>query len=243
VKNFLIGSLQLIFGYRKYLFIFSCLKIFALRLDRRKRDYLAFSKMIPSGSNVLVIGANIGITTIPIAKRLTTGNVFAFEPVRQNAEVLHWVLRFFRQKEKVHVFNWALGQKNRKANMVVPVWGFTKKHGIARVADGIPNVKNGRVTTCEMHALDDVEELKEVKIDFIKIVAENYEFNIFSGGEKTIARNMPVIYCELWDNDHRPKVIRLISSYGYEVKAYRKGMLHEYNPSVDFGRNFLFLPG
>lgn len=243
MKNIIIGLLQLIFGYENYLFIFSCLKIYTLRFDNRKKDYLLFVKMISPASNVLVIGANTGITTIPAAKIIEKGKIFAIEPVPQNVSVLKRILHFFKAEKKVTVIQSALGNYTGTIKMILPVWNFTKKHGFAHVveSDNTMNEK-GIVFSSTVLPLDDISELKDIKLDFIKIVAENYEYNIFSGGANLIKRNKPVIYCELWNNQHRKKVLDLITSFGYNIMVFRNGRIHNYNSAIDKKKYFLFIP-
>ncbi len=243
MKNFVIGLLHFLFGFENYLFIFSWLKIVTLQFDSRKKDYLEFTKMITPQSKVLVIGANTGITTIPIAKKLVDGNIFAFEPVPQNVKVLKRVIHYFQAENKVTVFQTALGNYSGKIKMILPVWQFTKKHGFAHVleSNGTQNEK-GIILSGTVLPLDDIEELKLVKVDFIKIVAENYEYNIFSGGKNLIQQSKPIIYCELWNNEHRKKVLDLILSFGYSIKVFRNGQICSYDPAIDLKKNFLFIP-
>jgi len=243
LKNFIIGILQVIVGFNNYLLLFSCNKILFLRFDRRKKDFLRFVKMIPNESNVLIIGANTGITTVPVARRISSGKIIAFEPVAQNVIILKRVLHIFRVENKVSVVSSALGNSNGSIKMVLPVWGFTKKHGFAHVAEeALTGDEKGIVSESRIQRLDDVEELRAMKINYIKIVAENYEYNILSGGKNLIEENRPVIYCELWDNDHRLKTLELIKSFRYQVKVFRDGNLHEYNPAIDKQKYFFFFP-
>ncbi len=243
MKNLIIGTLQAILGYKNYLILFSCLKIISLRLAPGKKDYLRFVKMISQQNNVLVIGANTGITTVPVARRLTSGKIFAFEPVAQNIDVLRSILKLFNVAHKVIVFHLALGNATGKIKMILPVWRFTKKHGFAHVYDDVTDKgEKGILSGCPLKKLDDVEELKTIKIDFIKIVAENYEFNIFSGGKNLIRKNKPVIYCELWENNHRSQVLELIETFGYQIKVFRNGELQLYDPSIDREKYFFFIP-
>jgi hypothetical protein len=127
--------------------------------------------------------------------------------------------------------------------MILPVWKFTKKHGFAHVVENNNSLnEKGIIFTETVLPLDRIEELKAVKVDFIKIVAENYEYNIFSGGKNLIQKNKPVIYCELWNNEHRKKVLDLISSFGYTINVRRNGQICRYDPSIDLKKYFLFIP-
>lgn len=84
MKTFVIKTLHHIFGYERYLFLFSICKIHTLRFFSKKWDYLYFVRELKPDYNVLVIGASTGITTIPIAKKCSEGKVIAYEPVETN---------------------------------------------------------------------------------------------------------------------------------------------------------------
>lgn len=88
LKHFAIRNLNKILGFENYLFIFSIFKIKTLNLDKRKKEYVYFSNLFPSDSNILILGANTGITTIPVAKNVRDGKVFAIEPVPENYSTL-----------------------------------------------------------------------------------------------------------------------------------------------------------
>lgn len=86
------------------------------------------------------------------------------------------------------------------------------------------------------------KEINSIKIDVIKIVAENFEFQIFEGAKKIIENNKPLIYFELWDNDRRNMVLGLIIKYNYNV-FYRKGnALIPFDKNNYSGKNFFFKP-
>jgi hypothetical protein len=78
--------------------------------------------------------------------------------------------------------------------------------------------------------------------DTDKVVAENYEFSIFSGAASFLKANKPIIYCELWDNFQRQQVLDLIKSFGYKIFVFRKNNFVEYDPSVYKKKYFFFIP-
>src|SRR5213075_1492635 len=117
---------------------------------------------------------------------------------------------------------------------------FTRKHGFAHVVSSDNENEKGISTSCEIFPLDEINELHQTSVPWIKIVAENYEFSIFSGAKKFIERNKPTIYCELWDNPQRQKVLSLIKSLGYKIFVFRNNKLSDYEPLIDKKKYFFF---
>lgn len=217
-------------------------KIHTLGLDNRKKEYLYFSELFEENSNILVIGANTGITTIPVAKNIRKGKVVAIEPVQVNYMTLLKVIKHFKLNNIIPV-NLALGNESGSADMVLPVINKTRSHGMAYVNDGtVEGFPEGISYKVKIRKLDDLEEIKDLRISGIKIVTENYEKLIFEGGEKTIKKNRPIIYCELWHNENRKKTLSLIKSWNYEIKVLENKILVPYSEIKHFTKNLFFIP-
>ncbi len=112
-------------------------------------------------------------------------------------------------------------------------------HGLSKVASA---EDKGATYDVPLIKIDDVPQLNEpgVKITAIKIDVENYEFFALKGAVKLLRKHMPVIYCELWDNQNRVNVIGLLSERALSLWFFDNGTL------VDFANqkvmNFIFLP-
>jgi len=242
IKHFIIKNLHGLFGFDNYLFIFTIFKINTLSLDKRKKEYVFFSKMFPDKSNVIVIGANTGITTVPVAKNIPGGKVFAIEPVPENFKTLNRVIKFFKLKN-IFPENVALGNENKIISMIMPVINDVKSHGLAHIKEeSIEDHENGINYTVPMKRLDDLFVNSNEKIHGIKIVAENYEKFIFEGGKETILKHKPLIYCELWLNENRLKTLELIQSWDYDVKVLDNKNLIPYDPVIHTTKNLFFIP-
>lgn len=242
MKNALIGLLHVLLGYNNYLRIFTRFKIVFLRFDRRKADFLFFERSIAADATILVIGANTGITTIPLAKNKPQRQIFAYEPVPSNFEVLQYCKRIFKCPN-IRSYMIALGNSTGRMNMVLPVVGGAKKHGMAFVdSDSVDAIGQGESFQVQMDSIDRRSELNDVKVDAIKLVAENYECEILQGSEGLISRHKPLIYCELWPNNSRHQTLDLIRTFGYGI-YYRKGDdLLTYDGTNYKGKNFFFRP-
>jgi FkbM family methyltransferase len=242
LKESIIKILHYILGYEKYLKIFSIFKIRTLSLDGRKSDFLLFNELPDENATIVVVGACTGITTIPLAKGKAGRKVFAYEPLPSNFKVLNGVVNYFNLNN-VYTYNLGLGNKMEKREIILPVLKGVKKQGMAHIKDStILEYNEGLSEIIELDILDNRKEINSIKIDAIKIVAENFELQIFEGAKEIIENNKPLIYCELWDNDRRNMVLELIKKYNYNV-FYRKGnTLIPFDRNNYSGKNFFFKP-
>jgi len=242
MKTLILKLLHFVFGYERYTRLFSIFKIRTLSFDSRKTDFLFFETLLAADANVLVIGACTGITTVPLAKGKTGRKVIAYEPLSSNFKVLNQVVSHYRLSN-VSTFQLGLGNRSEQREMVLPVLNGVKKQGMAHVIDpSIVLYNEGISEPIELDFLDNRSELKQLEIKGIKLVAENFEYQIIEGAENLIASHRPLIYCELWHNEKRDAVLELIQRYGYTV-FYRDGNeLLPYNHRNYSGKNFFFKP-
>src|SRR5690606_11502043 len=111
---------QNLLGYGNYLFLFSIFTIWRLKLNRHEREFVHFLDMIPNEGVILDIGANIGVMTISLAKKLNNATIYAFEPVPDNTRALKRILDHYKPAN-VKLFETALGEDNGTIQMVVPI--------------------------------------------------------------------------------------------------------------------------
>lgn len=240
MKNYLISLLQKLLGYERYLFVFAKVKIQTFRFNRKKDTYRHFEKLVPENATIVIIGASVGITTVPFinGKR----EIFAYEPIPVNVSILERLKQKYKAG-KLSIFQAALGNQTDKVEFVFPKVNGAKKHGLSYVKNiDVEDQPEGETIIVEMDRLDNRPELKGKKIEGMKVVAENYEFEIFSGAKETIERDQPLIYCELWDNPKRPVVLDLIRSMSYEVFILLNGKLERYSDHQNTykGKHFIF---
>ncbi len=242
LKHFIIRNLHSLLGFEDYLFTFTIFKISTLSLYKKKKAFIYFTKLFPKDANIIVIGANTGITTIPIAKNVPEGKVFAIEPIPDNLKTLQRVIKYYKLFH-IDPINVALGNENKEIEMVMPIVAKTKSHGLCHIDDkNIRETKVGIKFKVQMKKLDDIFSSFEGKIDGIKIVTGNYEWFIFDGGKELIAKHRPLMYCELWFNDNKQEVLELIKSWNYEIKVLEGKKLVQYNSQQHFKVCFFFVP-
>lgn len=238
IKNYIKLFLQRILGFNNYLFFFSILTI--KRLKKHEAEFLFFNEMIPDKGIVLDIGANIGIMTATIAKRVQNAKIYAFEPIPENIKALKRIVNYFKLKN-VKIFEAALGEDAGELKMVMPVIDNVKMQGLSHVLEKPSQDTGGNVYSVPVWKLDDVEELKSgEKITAIKIDVENFEYHVLKGGENLLKAHQPVIYCELWENEKRDLTLTYLTNLGYKTKIYMNNRLIDYSGQKVV--NFFFVP-
>ncbi|HED08505.1 MAG TPA: FkbM family methyltransferase [Ignavibacteria bacterium] len=241
MKNKFKSILQNILGFNNYLFVFSIFKILTLKFDKEEGKFLNFLKLLPKDAVVLDIGANIGIMTVLLAKRCTNGQIHSFEPIDENYNTLIKIIDFFRLKN-VKSYKLALGERNAKAKMIMPINNSIKLQGLPHVITENDSNEKGNEYEVELKSLDSFGNNELKKIHAIKIDVENYEYFVFKGAQNLLMRDKPIIYTELWDNEFRIKTIEFLSSLGYEVNVFDNNSFEKFDPAIHITENFFFFP-
>ena len=232
--------LQKLLGFDRYLFVFSIFTISRFRLFKYDQEFDYFIKMIPKNGNILDIGSNIGITAVPLAKRVSAGKLFCFEPIPRHIKTLKKITKFYHLSNTT-IFETALGETNGELTMVMPVIHQVKYQGYSQVVEKESDRIKGDLFTVPVIRLDDLNKSNELpQINAIKIDVENFEYRVLKGAEKLLMRDKPVIYCELWDNEKRLLTINyLVKNLGYQVRIFEKNKLVEYKGQQTF--HFYFI--
>lgn len=242
MKSIIIKLLHQLLGYDRYLRAFSIFKIQTLGWDSRKSDFIFFENTLSDHAHIVVIGACTGITTVPLVKKIATRTVYAYEPLQSNCNALRQVIRHYNLKN-VQVFQTGLGNTKEEKEIILPVVSGIKKQGLAHIKDkSITGYEKGISEKITIHRLDDRSELQHVPIEGIKLVAENFEYEILEGARELIKKNKPLIYCELWQNEKRQRVMDLMASFQYTVLYHNGTALVPYKPGSYAGKNFFFTP-
>jgi FkbM family methyltransferase len=243
MKSRVMAFLQRLIGLENYYFIFSCFKIYTLAFDNRKRTYNYFVKLLPPHFNVMVAGGFIGITTIPIAKRCHSGKTLVFEPVKLNFNVLNRVAKYFKADNIVST-NAALGLEEKELKIKTPVLNGAVYNGMSHLEhldyldtdqyiEDITAIYNG----------DKFFEAHNMPLHAIKLVAENYEFEIYNGLLRTITKYQPLIYTELWDKVNRIKIFNFFKSLKYTIFILDdQNKLIPYNSEIHNTKFFILKP-
>ena len=245
MKKLIQAFFQRMLGFQNYLYVFSLFKIYTLRWDRpdQEGDFNFFLTLLQPHFHILDIGANIGIMSVLMAKRAPKGKVYAFEPVPDNFQALQRVVKF-HDLSHVEMFPVALGTESQKIQMQMPIMQGVQMQGLSHVAhESIDTYEaNYQHYEVDQWVLDKLDFFTHTAIHAIKIDVENYEQFVFQGGKELIARDKPMIYCELWPNENRQACFDLLTSLGYRIFVKEKERLKAFDAERDTHHNFFFMP-
>ncbi len=180
-----------------------------------------YKTLLSEGSNVLEIGANIGLHTIPLSKICENGKVICFEPQPPIFNVLCGNLAI-NNVLNVMPYNKAVG--DICGDIIIPVSSYDKpwNYGSFSIENGYNNegcydAQPSPAQQCiDIITIDALMESVGIKIDFIKIDVEGYEINCMRGAVNTIKNNKPAIFCEAVNKKVTDDVVDFLSMLGYE---------------------------
>lgn len=240
MKNGIKYIFQKLLGLPTYLYLFANYKIRTLESDKKENDFFLFLRMLKNGNGtILDVGANLGIMTVHLARNFPQSSIHSFEPMPQNAEVLHRVIRKNKLKN-VEVHEVALGDQEGRVKMILPVNKSTVMQGLSHVKhDSITEWNEG--SECEV-PLTTIDSFDFPAVQGIKIDVENFEYFALKGGMHLLERDKPLIYAELWDNQNRVNCFDLLGGIGYRVMVSNAGTLKPFDRAKDTTQNFFFLP-
>ena len=75
MKTFVKYILQKLLGLKTYLYVFALFIIVKIRWDKKEKDFFHFLELIEEGGIVLDLGANIGVTSYHLAKKLPKSTI------------------------------------------------------------------------------------------------------------------------------------------------------------------------
>jgi FkbM family methyltransferase len=136
------------------------------------------TKDLPHGALCFDVGANIGMTAIPLAVQRPDCRIVAFEPVPDNARCLR-----------------ANIQANGIENVEVVEAAISDRHGTTGMTSSGPwsHVTDQSPLRCRVIPLDDYADQP---VDFMKIDAEGHEPHVLAGGRRLLATRRPLIFVE-----------------------------------------------
>ena len=182
------------------------------------------------GDTVIDVGAHIGFFSLELASRVgPEGRVYAFEPSPPNADLLERSIRENRFSERLVLERVAVGQETGEAVLVHA--RETPNSGGSYLVDGLPEVPTGHLSTrVRTITLDGYQVCGPVKL--VKLDAEGAEPLVIRGARELLARDRPVILCEI----HRQQLQRVaacsaerfvqeMQDLGYECHEIASGRL------------------
>jgi FkbM family methyltransferase len=211
-----------------------------LHSDAKEKDFFHFLSMLEDGKgDVLDIGANLGIMTVHLAKKLPNTTIHAIEPLPDNISVLKRIIQHFGLK-KIKIHEVAVGETEGKVDMILPHQGKTKMQGLSHVKhESITEWNEGEEFQVPVNTLDNL--LNGNSIQGIKIDVENFEFYALKGGKRILENNHPIIYAELWDNENRQNCLEYLKGMNYNPHVVMNDKLVTFDKNVHCSQNFIFI--
>lgn len=147
---------------------------------------------------VIDIGANSGIHTILLANKACDGHVFAFEPVSYNYQKLNTNI-VLSGLNNISIYSSAVGQSAGHLNLKT-IKQSRSEHGSSSLVRNEHLAALGEDAydeiAVEVVALDDFIGQRNLKVDFIKMDIEGYEYWALLGMIDTITAQRPVMIIE-----------------------------------------------
>jgi len=182
------------------------------------------------GSIVFDVGANVGLYTVPIGRKLQQrgGKVYAFEPVESNYRQMRRALALNHLETTVQTYPFALGDEEGTISLYLQSNNESPTGNAVLVKGDIPAERGNataRITQLDMLA----EETDLPGCHFIKIDVEGAEYMFLRGGAGFIQKHRPVIYGEfnhLWMKRFGHSfldVAELVGSWNYDLYKQSDG--------------------
>ena len=176
--------------------------------DHERSEVEFLESTVEEGMNVIDIGANIGITTVAIARKIGKGGrVFSFEPAPEYFDTLTENISS-NGLENAEVYEQAVTDQVGRVD-------FYQK-GLSSGIVFEEGVKRFEVPTTAVDRF--LSEKKIEVIDFINMDCEGSELLVLKGAKETLRKNKVKIFCEI----HHDFLKQLGQSVGDIVEYLQK---------------------
>ncbi len=183
-----------------------------------------FNSILSIDANVIEVGSNIGMHTIPLAKQLKKGKVFCLEPQRVVYQILCGNISI-NNLTNVYAFN--KGCSNQNGNIKIQSGSYDKpwNYGAFSLESGFSTEEDYSEETSyeelELVSIDSLAVINELdRVDLLKIDAEGYDENVLDGAKNTIQKHQPFIFIENNSETKFDSIKDKIISFGYTPYWY-----------------------
>jgi FkbM family methyltransferase len=184
--------------------------------DYESQDAKFLYEIIADGDTIFDIGANIGWYSMSFAKKKPSSIIHAFEPLPET---------FSSLISNINI--------NHISNVVCNNFGFSSEaktltfytSAYTSVSNSAINITDdifAKEIKCEVITMDSYVSKNNINVDIIKCDVEGAELSVFLGGEKTISKNLPIVFTEMlrkWAAKfgyHPNDIIAFFSKLGYK---------------------------
>lgn len=200
------------------------------------------------GDTVFDIGAHFGYYSL-LASHLVgpQGQVHSFEPTRHTHEV---VRSNVSDKGNVKLTNsaaWSEGTELKFKDFGMTMSAFNSLYE-AKLEDAIAQKHQPTEYVVSAICIDEYVAATQARPKFIKIDAENAEYDILLGMERTLNDIRPLVTLEVGDvkagnYKDSASAVRLLMQHGYQAKEWKDGRLCSHSPTSSYRHaNLLFVP-
>jgi FkbM family methyltransferase len=167
--------------------------------------------------NIVDIGANVGLYSL-YAKHLPNSQFYSYEPFKFTYDLLNDNIKLNNIKN-VNTYNIGLG--NQKGKTILNV--CLSHDGLNTMGENPLRFNDINPIEVEIDTLDNIFYNNNIKVDFIKIDTEGYEYNILKGGEKTIKTYKPIIQLEYHETNMKQCNVKIDDLNNYIIElGYNK---------------------
>jgi FkbM family methyltransferase len=164
------------------------------------------------------VGANVGAYTSALMSLETVDAVYAFEPLPETFEKLIQLKQRFG--DRLVAINKAVGQKNERTEIFYNPAAVSQASLYAKDAE-VSYVANSCSLEVEVVTLDEFFTgiSTDGDIDFIKIDAEGFEFEVLQGSQRLIMKHSPMMI-QIEHNVHHLRRNQTILSFAALMQGY-----------------------
>ena len=183
-------------------------------------EVVMFRDILRPHSNVIEVGAHIGMHSVPLARIASQGQIICFEPQR----VIHQILAencALNNCTNVHAEQMAVADYNGEVEIPCTTYDTPWNYGSFSIVEGFNTerqftgeqwMEKVRVTRLDDHPLAaGLQSLRLLKID-----AEGMETAVLDGADELVKRHRPCLFVENNRAETGDLLIQKIESLGYE---------------------------
>lgn len=192
-----------------------------MNFDRYEPEETRVMDLLSEGAtHILDVGANIGWYSVRFAKRETSSQVHAFEPLPVSHAYLQRNIAINGVADRVRSYNYGLSDASGSFDFFVAPTGGTNASLL-----NVAGATDARSVVGLTLTLDQWCSNQQVRPDFIKCDVEGAELLVFRGGRQTLSEHRPVVFAELlrkWSKPfgyHPNDMLAYFTELGYECFA------------------------
>ena len=203
---------------------------------------------VNSGDVVFDIGTHFGYYSL-LASHLVgpQGQVHSFEPTRHTYQVVHSNVRDKGNVKLTNAAAWSETTELKFKDYGTTMSAFNSLYE-AKLGDAEAQGLVPTEYTVSAISIDEYVEVNQVKPSFIKIDAENAEYDILLGMKGTLNDIRPLVTLEVGDvkagnYKDSASAVRLLIQHGYRAKEWKDNRLCDHSPTNSYRHtNLLFVP-